>query len=207
MHTRELLAGAGVGAALTFILDPDGGTRRRARLRDKMTRASRITREGLDATARDMSNRAQGIAAVTRSRLSSDDINDVRLVERVRAKLGRACSHPRAIDVAARDGEVTLRGPILAHEVDDLIALTAWVPGVRVVVNELDAHQTAEGIPALQGDGRVAEPALDLLQRTWSPATRALVGATGLAAGAWLAAYARRERRGAPGPLTASMTA
>jgi len=39
------------------------------------------------------------------------------LPEPVCATLGRLCSHPRALDVDVRDGEVTLRGPILAADV------------------------------------------------------------------------------------------
>jgi gas vesicle protein len=192
MNTRDLLTGAGVGAALAFILDPDRGRRRRALLADKMTRASRTTRKALDATARDIGNRARGLAAGRHAQASHRDLNDQKLVDRVRSRLGRVSSHPRAIDVTAREGEVTLRGPILAHEIDDLVALSGSVPGVRRIVNELEPHASADGIPALQGEGRLAEPSWDILQRRWSPATRALVGASSLAAGAWVASHARR---------------
>ena len=192
MNTRDVLAGAGVGAALAFMLDPTGGGRRRAMVRDKAVWVSRKTRDGIDATARDMAQRARGIAAATRGRLSSEDVDDARLVERVRAKLGRACSHPRAIDVEARNGEVTLRGPILADEVSDLLAMTQAVRGVRSVVNELEPHESAAGIPSLQGQGRVAGPRLDILQSNWAPATRALVGAGLVATGVCMVAYARR---------------
>jgi hypothetical protein len=192
MNTRDLLAGAGIGAALAFMFDPQGGGRRRALVRDKAVRATRKTRDGLDATARDIAHRTQGVVAATRGRLSREQIDDERLVERVRSRLGRACSHPRAIDVEARDGEVTLRGPILAEEVNDLLAVTAAVRGVGSVVNELDPHESPEGIPSLQGNGRVAGPSLDIMQRNWAPATRALVTASVVATGVCLAAYARR---------------
>ena len=46
-----------------------------------------------------------------------------------------------------------------------------------------------EGVPSLQGYGRVAEPDLDILQRHWPPATRALVGAGVLATGVYLATH------------------
>lgn len=193
MNTRDVLAGAGMGAALAFILDPNGGARRRALVRDKMTRATRVTREGLDATARDFGNRARGIAAATRGRLSAEEVSDEVLVERVRAKLGRASSHPRAIDVEARNGEVTLRGPILAHEADELVTFIGSVRGVQRVINELEPHERTDGIPALQGRGRIAQPRLDILQRNWAPATRALVGAGVVATGVYLATHARRQ--------------
>ena len=192
MNTRDVLAGAGVGAAAALILDPAAGGRRRALVRDKAVRATRVTRNGLDATARDLAQRTRGIVAATRGRLSHEQVSDAVLVERVRAKLGRASSHPRAIDVDARNGEVTLRGPILAHEVDGLIRTVAQVRGVESVISELEPHETSQGVPSLQGEGRLAGDRIDLLQGRWSPTTRALVGAGLLAAGVYLARYARR---------------
>jgi BON domain len=190
MNTRSLLLGAAAGSAVMFLLDPDGGRRRRALLRDQVTRASRKTRDGLDATSRDLSNRARGVAAATRARLSNEPVTDVTLVERTRAKLGRACSHPRAIDVYARDGEVTLCGPVLASEMTAVLSTAAAVPGVAAVHNELEPHDTAD-IPSLQGEGRRAGPSLDILQSNWAPATRALVGAGLVGSAVWIAARAR----------------
>jgi hypothetical protein len=192
MSTRDLLTGATVGAALLYILDPNRGAKRRAVLRDKLLRAGRVVGDGAGATARDMSNRARGVAASVRGQFSDEDVSDDVVCERVRAKLGRASSHPRALDVDVRDGAVTLRGPILASEVRDVLAVAAAVRGVQEVVDELEPHETAVGIPSLQGEGRVAEPTLDILQRRWSPATRTLVGAGALAIGAWAAAHLRR---------------
>jgi hypothetical protein len=131
--------------------------------------------------------------AAVRGRWSNEAVDDQRLVERVRAALGRVCSHPRAIDVEATDGIVRLRGPILAGEVDDVLGSVSDVRGVAGVANELDAYESAEGIPALQGQGRLAGPSLDVLQSNWAPATEALVTAVGLAAtGLCIARYARR---------------
>ncbi len=193
MDTRNLAVGVGLGMALAFIFDPDRGRRRRALARDKMVRATRKTRDALDATARDIANRTKGVAASTIGP-SAGNTDDAVLVERVRAKLGRVCSHPRAIDVVAANGEVTLRGPILAHEVDDVTAAARSAKGVLLVRNELEPHETAEGIPSLQGPGNVPGSRLDILQRNWAPATQALVAAAGLAAtGVCMAAYSRRE--------------
>jgi hypothetical protein len=191
MNTRDVLTGAGIGAAAAFLLDPNRGNYRRALVRDKMTRAARVTRDGLGATSRDVSNRARGLAAATRGRFSRGTVSDEKLVERVRATLGRGCSHPRAIDVFARNGEITLSGPILAGEVTHLLSLVSAVRGVRNVRNYMQAHDTAEDIPSLQGEGRLAEPSWNVLQRDWAPATRALVTAS-IVAGVGLAAYARR---------------
>lgn len=193
MDNRALLAGMGFGAGLAFMLDPDRGARRRAVVRDKVVRGARMTGRAVDATMCDMSNRTRGIIAATRSRWSEEHVDDETLLERVRAKLGRACSHPHAIDVNVTDGDVTLRGPVLADEVHSVLRTAASVRGVASVANELDPHDTSDGVPSLQGEGHVADPGLDLLQRNWAPATRALVGMTAVAAaGVAMAAYARR---------------
>jgi hypothetical protein len=189
MHTKELMIGACAGSALMFMLDPNGGQRRRALIRDKAVRASRKTRDGLGATARDLSNRAAGVAASTTGRWSSEEVDDEVLVARVRAKLGRVTTHPHAISVEAADGRVTLRGPILAAELANVLSATASVRGVKAVNSALEQHATNEGVPSLQGEGRLAGPSLN--PRGWSPTTRALVGASAIAAGALMAMRAR----------------
>ena len=198
MSTRDLITGAAVGAALTFVLDPSRGAKRRAMLRDKLVRAGRVAAEGAGTTARDMSNRARGVAAGIRGRFSDDDAADGVVCERVRATLGRASSHPRALDIDVRDGCVTLRGPILSSEANGVMAATAGVRGVQGVVDELERHETAAGIASLQGEGRAAQPTIDILQRRWSPATRTLVSAAALAIGAWAVAHARQPRQSPP---------
>jgi hypothetical protein len=192
MDKRSLLSGMAIGAALALTFDPDQGNRRRALIRDKMIRGTRRSGEALDATVRDMGNRARGVVAATRSRFRNEEIDDARLIDRVRAKMGRVSSHPHAIHVYAHDGEITLTGPVLAGEVRSLLTAAASVDGVHSVVNQLEPHDSADGIPSLQGQGRLAGPSLDLLQLNWAPATRALVGAAAVAAGGLAIAYARR---------------
>jgi hypothetical protein len=192
MNPRDLMIGMALGAALAFAGDPAAGRRRRARARDQLVRASRRTRDALDTTTRDVVNRTTGIVATARGRFRDDHVDDPTLVERVRAKLGRICSHPRAIDVHAADGNITLRGPILARELERVIETVAAVRGVRGVSDELEPHESAEGIPSLQGPGHAMGPRLDVLQRTWAPATQALVAAGVAATGLCVAAFARR---------------
>jgi hypothetical protein len=146
----------------------------------------------VDTTLRDVANRTRGFVFETSGWLTERDVDDSRLLKRVRARLGRATSHPHAIRAAVQDGQVTLRGPILASEVQGLLSAIARVRGVQSVLNELEAHDTAEDVPALQGQGRRPSARLDVMQRNWAPATRALVGAAAVAAGGLAAAYARR---------------
>ena len=192
MVMRDMLIGVGIGAALAYVADPRTGRRRRALARDQFVRATRKTREALDATARDLANRTSGIVASARGRWTDYHVDDRRLTERVRAVLGRASSHPRAIDVYVSDGVVTLTGPILAEEVTGLVEAVCDVRGVQTVDNNLTVYSSTEGIPSLQGQGRVGEPSLDILQSNWAPATQALVAAAGLATALCIANYARR---------------
>lgn len=190
MDNRSLLSGIAIGAALAMAFDPDSGRRRRALIRDKVVRGTGRTGEVLDARLRDMGSRARDLAAAARRQFLHDEADDERLRERVRSKIGRVCSHPRAVDVYVHDGEVTLIGPVLADEVRALLAAAASVRGVHSVLNELEPHETAEGIPSLQGTGRRLEfvPA----GPGWAPGARTIVGAAALAAGGLALAYSRR---------------
>jgi hypothetical protein len=57
-----IFAGFGIGALLMYLFDPQGGNRRRALIRDKAIKLNRQTRETIEGTAKDLSNRAKGIA-------------------------------------------------------------------------------------------------------------------------------------------------
>ena len=81
-------AGLGIGTCVMYLLDPDRGRRRRALLRDKLMLAQRKTGECIEVTARDVSNRARGIATNIQSKFTSDDADDAVIVDRVRSKLG-----------------------------------------------------------------------------------------------------------------------
>lgn len=122
-----------------------------------------------------------GTVAELRSAVQHEDVPDHVLVERVRSKMGRYVSHPSSIDVNARDGQVTLEGVVLAHELDDLLSAVASVSGVKRVENRLEAHKTPENIPGLQGGVRRSGEPAEVMQEYWSPATRLVVGAAGMA--------------------------
>ena len=186
---RGLTIGATLGGALVYLLDPRGGRRRRAMLRQRFTRFLNMAADAADATARDMRNRAQGLVAEVRSRFEHEEVNDTVLAERVRARIGRAVRNPSSIEVTAQNGVVTLSGPILAREVRRLLKHVASVRGVRGVENRLEVHERPGDIPGLQGQPR-REAEFELFQEHWSPTTRVLVGMTGGA----LALYGARRR-------------
>jgi uncharacterized membrane protein len=174
-----ILGAFGLGAALMYFLDPGRGTRRRAIVRDKLVHALRKTEDAAETTARDLRNRGQGLAAGVRGRFAREDVDDVVLVERVRAEMGRAVSHPSSIAVTARDGRVTLSGAILAREADELLSQVRSVRGVQDVEDQLERHERADDVPGLQGGTPRRGDAFELLQENWTPAARVLAGAAG----------------------------
>jgi len=196
-NVLPLLGAVGLGAAVMYLLDPARGRRRRHLIADRFTHTGRVAGDAIGTTRRDLANRTRGVVAAMRGRLTGDDAgaaDDVVIVERVRAELGRAVSHPGAIEVTVDDGRVTLDGPVLEHEADRLIDRVRHVRGVRDVESRLKRHEHADGVPGLQGGSPPAEDRFELRQENWSPAARLLTGVTGGALAVYgLATSQRRD--------------
>lgn len=187
MNLTSLLVGAGAGAGLMYLLDPELGTRRRALVRDQLVRARHLTGDAVDATSRDVRNRARGVVAELRSRLRPRDVSDDVLEERVRARLGQVIRYARSIETSVTDGSVTLRGPVLAQDVDRVIRRIGRVPGVRAVDNRLEVHREPGTVPGLQGvePSSGAGEVLQLARRPLSPAARFATGLGGTVLSLW----------------------
>jgi uncharacterized membrane protein len=186
-RTASVIAAAGLGALLMYLLDPQQGRRRVALARDQGMRLTRVGRETADAGLRDLSHRTSGLLAQLRGALRRRaPPSDVVLVERVRAQLGRVVSHPHAVEVTASGGCVTLGGPILKSEEDALLHAVRAVRGVREVQSRLDVHERAGRLPALQGGNRRSRPHMEFMQENWAPGPRLLA----LGVGSALAGYA-----------------
>jgi uncharacterized membrane protein len=171
----------GVAAAFAYYWDPDLGRRRRSLVRDQLLHAFSKTGRAIDTTFRDVEHRLYGTYAELRGCLKGRDTSDEVVVDRVRSKMGRYVSHPSSLAVVARDGIVTLRGPILTHEVDDFLTAMKSIPGVVDIIDQLDPHETSEDISAFQGGvPRTGEPA-EWRQEIWSPAARLAAGTIGAA--------------------------
>lgn len=171
-----LLKGLAVGAGMMYLFDPRQGRRRRALVRDQVVHLSNELEDFIEEGVRDLSNRAQGTVAEARAMVSGDEASDAVVVDRVRSALGRLVSHPRSLKVRAMNGHVTISGPILADEVERLIAGVSSIRGVRDVEDRLEVHAEPGAVPALQG-GR-AMPSSPM-GGNWSPGTRLLAGAAG----------------------------
>ncbi len=148
------IGGLALGAALMFLLDPRGGRRRRALIRDRLVRGDHQLSHTTDELSARFSNKMKGIAAETRKRFSSQDVDDSVLEARVRSSIGRVLSNPGAIAVLADVGSVTISGPVLASEVSDLLDCVKSVPGVHEVHSQLTVRPAPDGIPGLQGTDR-----------------------------------------------------
>lgn len=146
-----LTAGVLIGAGLAYLLDPQRGRTRRAMMRDRAFSAARQSRRRAERHGRRIRDQAQGAAAEARRAFTPDDADDLTINERVRAALGRVVTHVHAVQTDVYGGVLTLCGPILAHEVPEVMRTVVNVRGVRDVINELEPHPTAEGVPALQG--------------------------------------------------------
>ncbi|MDF2696168.1 MAG: hypothetical protein K0S65_4551, partial [Labilithrix sp.] len=219
----DLTYGIALGAGLMFLFDPRRGAGRRAIIRQKAASAAHEVEIAAGIGARDLEHRAEGALArlasffgLTEPRVVSADV----LVARVRAELGRVCSHPRAVDVVAKgDGCIELKGPILGEEVDRVLDAVAHVQGVKLIDAELEVYDAAGDHPALQG------PTFRPKRRLFaSPASRLFLGiggagvclaslikgsALGLLAGGAVVVGAARSiaHRGGPRALPPSRTA
>ncbi len=141
-----LLGAAAVGATLMYFLDPDTGKRRRALARDKYLHGKTALTDATEAAVRNAANHTRGAIARVQSRLTAsreETVDDVVLVERVRAAMGRLMKDPHSIEVRASDGCVMLKGPAQPHEIGELVACAERVRGVREVDNRLSVSNPA----------------------------------------------------------------
>ena len=191
-----LLLASGAGALLMYLLDPQQGRRRVALARDRLTHWARLASDFGETSVRDLRQRTIGVAARVRALARQTPTSDDVLVDRVRSKLGRLTSHPHAVKATAADGCVTLTGPVLEHELRQVVQGVQSVRGVRRVEDRLEVHRSADRIPALQGGAARSGPRMEFLQQNWAPGPKLLA----LAGGAGLALYGF-GRRGVGGLL------
>jgi CBS domain-containing protein len=152
-----LLGGLGLASAaaylLAFFADPRLGRRRRALAGAKLAHATRSGRRDVGKARRELANRTRGLFARIRASIRGEIPSDEVVEQRVRAALGRACSHVSAIEVSVVDGEALLSGPILEREHRRVIRAARRVRGVRALTDRLERHLHAD-VTGLRGSGR-----------------------------------------------------
>jgi uncharacterized membrane protein len=180
------LMSALAGAGGAYFLDPRLGRRRRARARDVVDHTVHEASRGMRGALRDLEHRAHGLITSLREQNGPHAMGDAAIVARVRSRLGHVCVHPHAVAVVCRDGVVELTGPVLRDDVQDVLRVAWTTVGVRDVVDRLERHATADGVPGLSGASRRTR----VKPGYWAPSKRLLVGsgaavaiASGLAKG------------------------
>jgi len=144
---RKLLTLAGLGAALTYFLDPDSGKRRRAVARDRALAFFRQQGRQLSRRAGGVQADAQGLVQKAKHARADEklaDPNDTTLARKVETEIFRDPEVPKGqIDVNAEDGVVILRGEVERPElIQDLEEKTRSVQGVKGVENLLHTPGT-----------------------------------------------------------------
>jgi osmotically-inducible protein OsmY len=178
MNVLSFLRGVGVGAGLMYFCDPNRGRYRRSLVRDQLVSLAHDMDRFWDAACCDLQNRFEGAVAEAGHLVGGEPVSDDVLARRVRSQMGRCITHPHNIAVEADRGRVTLRGPILSREAEGLIRCVRMVRGVTGVRNELELHEQAGDLPALQGSGQPMQSA-GLCTGNWSPGTRLVAGTLG----------------------------
>jgi osmotically-inducible protein OsmY len=152
-HPLSFLAGFTAGALAMYYIDTVSGGRRRALVRDKIVSAGHDVADLAEAKGKRAMDHVKGAMAtgnlngMTRTEPESEQ----QLHDRIRSRLGRVISHPKALQVEVEGGCVCLRGHVLRKEVDNLLSEVQGMAGVTQVRNELEVHDSPEGISALQG--------------------------------------------------------
>lgn len=125
------------GAAAMYFFDPVKGRRRRALVRDQGEAARHDFESFARARSKRAADRMKGAVARTRAAVAAEPVDDERLHDRIRAKLGHLIEHPSAVEVAVQEGRVVLSGRVDAEELDDLLDAVRSMLGVAGVENRL----------------------------------------------------------------------
>jgi len=181
MQKFASLAGAVVGAGLMYALDPASGSRRRATARDQLVSTKRRLHDATVSTWRDARNRGRGVWATLRARMALDQPPDEVLEQRIRSSIGRLLRFPRLVKVHAHGATAILEGAVPADEAPALIRHVRAVRGVAEVENRLALYKRPEDLPGVEPPlpPRRRGPRFQLLQQSWAPSVRGLVGALG----------------------------
>jgi uncharacterized membrane protein len=184
-----------IGAGLMYLLDPQRGRARRARLVNALVHANKAERRLFRKGLRDARQRLQGVSERSR-RVFSEPAPDEVILGRVRSRLGRAIAHAHAhaLDLEVKEGRVILRGPVLTAEAETVLRCIRGTMGVREVIDRMERHVTPGMIQALQAEGRSRE------RQMWTPALQLAA----VAGGAGLVGYGALVKRGTTGGLLAA---
>jgi osmotically-inducible protein OsmY len=134
---------AAAAAAAMYLLDPDRGRSRRAKLTDQAAALARKAEEKTRAQAEYQKGMMKGLAHdLTEPFRPEPDFDDETRRQKVNSEaIGRWEGLTSDVEVDVDDGVVTLKGNVDAEKVDRLIRLVKGVPGVASVNDQLSVPQ------------------------------------------------------------------
>jgi gas vesicle protein len=147
-----------LGAAAMYLLDPQRGRSRRARILDQASSIVRQTGRSACQLGKDLRNRGMGYAHEAKGYFEPEDaVSAERLLQRIRSEIGHVTAHSGAIQVMTdNQGRVTLHGKVLASEADRLLSTVKGVSGVNEVINLLSVKETEQQMSEAMGGGQPA---------------------------------------------------
>ena len=140
---RMVGIGAAVAAAM-YLLDPDRGRSRRAKLSDQAAALARKAEEKARAQAEYQKGVVQGLAHdLTEPFRSEPEFDDETLRQKVKSEaIGRWDGPKKDVEVDVDNGVVTLKGKVDdAQDMKELIRLVKGVPGVSSINDQLSIPQ------------------------------------------------------------------
>jgi len=133
-----VLSGIVLGATAAYFLEPRQAARRRAVVRDKASSAVKRSFIQSGKMMRHLRNKLGGAVHSVGALVSAaGSVSDRRLESRLRSIIGRTIERRHQIDLAVRDGKVSLRGDLKPHEAGLVVQAIERVPGVLTVDNQI----------------------------------------------------------------------
>jgi hypothetical protein len=151
---KRFLAGAMAGAAAMYLLDPDRGRARRARMSQQLAARKRRIDRVAEKAQRDAANRAQGAAARAHGAGVFHPTDDRALEVHLHQVIEELDTETRDVTVEAVDGIVRLRGQVSSTaDIARVVQAVNGVPGVHAVESFL--HLPGEPAPNKEAALRV----------------------------------------------------
>ena len=144
---RTLVIGGAVGAALTYLFDPERGPERRDHLRGQVGLALARGKRELDRQARHLRTGARVAVAELRAATDPGHEDDLTVLSRVESVLYSMPAFPRSsIEAEVVDGRLVLRGDVESAELArEIVETASQVRSVASVENLLRVRTESQG--------------------------------------------------------------
>jgi osmotically-inducible protein OsmY len=133
---RSFITGVALGWLLAYLLDPDRGRSRRARMGDMAGANVRRTQARLGREVRYRAGQAQGLVyRAARRRSGPVEVDDITLKHRIESEVLASDAFPgREVNITVVAGVAELRGQVrLPDDIEEFTRRVGQVPGVKGV--------------------------------------------------------------------------